>query len=99
MTEEVPVKRKRGRPRKVVEPTPTPARTPLPARNPERGKHRFRPGDIAGYNTSDTNYQFKVIRRVESPEAQAWVWGSTQGTADIDMIVEESECVLLKPGA
>jgi len=96
MTEEVPVKRKRGRPRKVVEPTPTPTKTPLPARNPERGKHHFRPGDIAGYNTSDVNYQFKVVRRVETTDAPTWVWGSTQGNEIIDMIVEEAECVLLK---
>ena len=99
MTEEVPVKRKRGRPRKVVEPVPQPVKTPLPARNPDRGKHRFSPGDIAGYSTSDVNYQFKVIRRVDTPEAPTWIWGSTQGNGVIDMIVEEAECVLLKGGA
>ena len=96
MTEEVPVKRKRGRPRKVVEAAPTPAKAPLPRRDPDRGKHRFRPGDIAGYSTSDVNYQFKVVRRVETSEAPTWVWGSTQGNEIIDMIVQEAECVLLK---
>ena len=96
MTEDVPVKRKRGRPRKVVETAPPPAKTPLPMRNPDRGKHHFSPGDIAGYSTSDVNYQFKVVRSVVTPEAPTWVWGSTQGNEIIDMIVQEAECVLLK---
>ena len=95
MTEEVPVKRKRGRPRKVVVDEP-PKRSPAPEVNPQRGKHTLHPGDIAGYNTADMNYQFKVIRRVETSDRPAWVWGSTQGTTDIDMIVEETECTLLK---
>ena len=96
MTEEAPVKRKRGRPRKVVVEDAPQTRTPLPARNPDRGKHRFNPGDIAGYSTSDVNYQFRVLRRVTTPEAPAWIWGSTQDNSDVDMIVQESECVLLK---
>ena len=96
MVEEVPVKRKRGRPRKVVEAAPAPVKTPLPKRDPDRGKHRFSPGDIAGYNTADINYQFKVVRRVETTDAPTWIWGSTKGDSEIDMAVEESECVLLK---
>lgn len=96
MSEEVAVKRKRGRPRKVVEEEGARAKTPRPARNPECGKHRFSPGDIAGYNTSDANYQFKVLDCVEAGESPTWIWGSTQGNNVIDMIVRESECVLLK---
>ena len=96
MIEEVPVKRKRGRPRKVVVEEDQRSKTPIPLRNPEIGKHRFNPGDIAGYSTSDVNYQFRVLRRVVTPEAPTWVWGSTQGNTDVDMIVKESECVLLK---
>jgi hypothetical protein len=65
-------------------------------RNPDRGKHRFSPGDIAGYSTSDVNYQFKVVRCVETTDAPTWVWGSTQGNEIIDMIVQEAECVLLR---
>ena len=99
MVEEAPVKRKRGRPRKVVVEEAPPPKTPIPARNPERGKHRIMPGDIAGYSTSDTNYQFKVVRRVETSEAPTWIWGSTQGNGDVDMVVEEAECVLLRVGA
>lgn len=95
MTEEVPVKRKRGRPRKVVV-DETPKRNPQPETNPQRGKHTLCPGDIAGYNTADINYQFKVIRRVEASERPAWIWGSTQGNNEVDMIVEETECLLLK---
>lgn len=98
MEEAVPVKRKRGRPRKVVEDAPKPVRSPMPERNPERGKHRIKPGDIAGYSTSDTNYQFKVVRRVETAESPTWIWGSTQGNGDVDMVVQEAECVLLRGG-
>lgn len=96
MTEEIPVKRKRGRPRKVVEAAPTPVKTALPKRDPERGKHRINPGDIAGYNTADMNYQFKVVRRVETTDAPTWIWGSTKGDSEVDMVIEETECVLLQ---
>ena len=95
MIEEVPAKRKRGRPRNVaVEEVPR-SKTPIRGRNLECGKHRFSSGDIAGYNTAEVNYQFKVVRCVAVSEHPTWIWGSTQGNSTIDMIVREDECVLL----
>jgi hypothetical protein len=96
MTEDAPVKRKRGRPRKVVEAAPPVVKQPMPTRDPARGKSQLNPRDIAGYSTADMNYQFRVVRRVETPDAPTWIWGSTKGNSEIDMIVEESECVLLQ---
>lgn len=95
MSEEIVVKRKRGRPRKVVVDEP-PKRAPRVQPSPERGKHKFSPGDIAGYSTADMNYQFKVLRRVETHDAPAWIWGSTQGNGEVDMVIQEAECVLLR---
>jgi len=97
VVEEAPVKRKRGRPRKVVV-EEQPKRSPVPVTNPQRGKHSIYPGDIVGYSTAEMNYQFKVLRRVETSEAPTWIWGSTNGGQDVDMAVQESDCVLLRRG-
>ena len=97
MAEEAPVKRKRGRPRKVVvEAEVLHARAPTRTRDPARGKHRIEPGAIVEYEYSDTKYQFKATRRVETEGAPTWIWGSTRPDGAVDMVVEESECLLIR---
>ena len=99
MTEDVPVKRKRGRPRKnpaEAEVLHARARPPVRARDPRRGEARLERGVIADYTYSDTTYQFKVVRRVEVEGATTWIWGSTKGTEEVDMVVEENECLLIR---
>ena len=97
MADEAPVKRKRGRPRKVVvEAEVLHARAPTRTRDPARGKHRIEPGSIAEYEYCDTKYQFKATRRVETEGAPTWIWGSTRPDGFVDMVVEESECLLIR---
>lgn len=98
MVEEVPVKRKRGRPRKVkVESEVLSARAPTRARDPARGANRIEAGDIADYEYGEATYQFMVTRRVETEGAPTWIWGSSRGTSEVDMVVHESDCLLIKP--
>lgn len=97
MTEEIPVKRKRGRPRKVqTEQKVLHARAPTRTRDAARGAHRIEPGSIVEYEYADTKYQFKATRRVVTEGAPTWIWGSTRPDGAVDMVVEEAECLLVR---
>jgi hypothetical protein len=48
------------------------------------------------YEYADIKYQFKATRRVETEGAPTWIWGSTRPDGFVDMVVEESECLLIR---
>lgn len=96
MTEEVPVKRKRGRPRKQPTQAPIVEKTPRPEHNPDVGKNKIEVGSVASYDCFGTTVQFKAIRRVTHEDAPTWIWGSARGDNVVDMVVPEAECLLLR---
>jgi len=99
VTEETPVKRKRGRPRKeAVAPAPV-ERTPIPERHPEVGKHRIEVGNLVSYDCFGSTVQFKALRRVTHDGSPTWIWGSARGDNEVDMVVPEAECLLISTGA
>lgn len=99
MNEEAPVKRKRGRPRKEAVATAPVERTPMPERHPEVGKHRIEAGSLVSYDCFGNKVQFKALRRVTHDGSPAWIWGSARGDNEVDMVVPESECLLVSTGA
>lgn len=96
MTEEAPIKRKRGRPRKQPTQAPVVEKTPLSERNPEVGRHRIEPGCLVSYECFGNTVQFKALRRVTHEGAPTWIWGSARGDNVVDMVVPEAECLLLR---
>ena len=96
MTEDIPAKRKRGRPRKQPTQAPVVEKVPMPERNPDVGKHKIEVGSIASYNCFGTAVQFKALRRVTHDGSPTWIWGSARGDNVVDMVVPEAECLLLR---
>lgn len=96
MTEEAPIKRKRGRPRKQPTQAPIVEKTPIPEKHPEVGRHRIEPGSLVSYDCFGSTVQFKALRRVTHDGSPAWIWGSARGDNVVDMVVPEAECLLLR---